>query len=175
VRVLGNVVHDNGIGTVHQHQGIYFQGRDGVIERNIVYGQPNGFGIQLRAGADRVLVASNTAVGNSLSGIVVENTATRVTVVNNISAYNGGSAINGYDSGEGSVLPGNVAHHNLGFGNESGDFVNADRPVIDFSGDSNVVANPRFVDRDAHDFHLRLGSPARDTGDRRYSRNIGAY
>ena len=115
VKVLGNVVHDNGVGTAHQHQGIYFQGKDGVIARNVVYGQPNGFGIQVRAGARRVLVANNTAVGNSLSGIVVENSATRVTVVNNISAFNGGWAVYGYDSGEGPVLPGNVAHHNLGY------------------------------------------------------------
>jgi hypothetical protein len=175
VKVLGNVVHDNGLGTAHQHQGIYFQGKDGVIARNVVYGQPNGFGIQVRAGAKRVLVANNTAVGNSLSGIVVENSATRVTVVNNISAFNGGWAVYGYDSGEGPVLPGNVAHHNLGYENGSGGFSNGGRPVIDFSADRNVVANPKFVDRDVHDYHLRPNSPARDKGDPRYQPNLGAY
>jgi hypothetical protein len=175
VRVLGNVVHGNGTGTAHQHQGIYFQGKDGVIARNVVYGQPNGFGIQVRAGADGVLVANNTAVGNSLSGIVVENTATRVTVVNNISAFNGGWAVYGYDSGDGPVLPGNVAHHNLSYANESGDFANGDRPVIDFSLDRNVVANPMFVDMAAHDFHVRPNSPARRKGDPRYRLSIGAY
>ena len=175
VNVIGNVVHDNGTGTAHQHQGIYFQGRDGVIARNVVYAQQNGFGIQVRAGADSVLVVNNTAVGNSLSGIVVENTATRVTVVNNISAFNGGWAVYGYDSGDGAVLPDNVAHHNLGYANGSGEFANGDRPVIDFSMDRNIVADPRFVDRVAHDFHLRPNNPARGKGDPRYRRNIGAY
>jgi hypothetical protein len=174
VKVLGNVVHDNGDGS-QQHQGIYFQGKEGEIARNVVYGQPDGFGIQVRAGADRVLVANNTSVGNSLSGIVVENTAARVTVVNNISAFNGGWAVRGYDSGDGPTLPGNVAHHNLGFGNSSGEFANSGRAVIDFSRGENVVADPAFVDRAGHDFHLRPSSPARGRGDARYGENLGAY
>jgi parallel beta-helix repeat protein len=174
VSVLRNVVHDNGDGS-EQHQGIYFQGKDGVIARNVVYGQPNGFGIQVRAGANGVLVANNTAVDNSLSGIVVENTAARVTVVNNIAAFNGGYAIDGYDSGDGPVLPGNVAHHNLGYSNAGGEFMNGDRTVIDFSADRNVVADPRFVDREAHNFRLRPSSPARGKGDPRYQTDIGAY
>jgi Right handed beta helix region/Protein of unknown function (DUF1565) len=173
VEVLRNVVHDNGIGTEHQHQGIYFQGTDGVIAGNVVYGQPNGFGIQVRAGADRVRVVGNTTVGNLLSGIVVENTAARVTVVNNISAFNGGWAIRGYDSGDGPVLPGNVARNNLGFRNEDGEFANSGRPVIDFG--ENVIADPKFVDRAAHDFRLRPNSPARGKGDSRYGEHIGAY
>jgi hypothetical protein len=172
VKVLRNIVHDNGIGTAHQHQGIYFQGKDGLIAQNVVYRQPNGFGIQLRAGADRVRVVGNTTVGNLLSGIVVENTAARVSVVNNISAFNGGWAIRGYDSGDGPVLPGNIAHDNLGFGNKSGEFANSGRLVIDF-GD-NLVADPKFVNAAAHDFRLLPDSPARGRGDRRYGTDIGA-
>ena len=168
VRVVGNVVHGNGLGTAHQHQGIYFQGRDGVIERNVVYDQPNGFGIQVRAGADGVLVANNTVVGNSLSGIVVENTARDVVVVNNVAAFNGGWAVRGYDSGDGPVLPGNVAHDNLGFENRSGEFANSDRAVISF-GEDNVVADPQFLDEETHDYRLRAPSPARRGGDIRYS------
>ena len=121
-----------------------------------------------------MLVVNNTAVGNSLSGIVVENTASRVTVVNNISAFNGGWAVRGYDSGDGPVLPGNVAHNNLGFGNQSGDFANSERPVIDFRNE-NIVADPKFRDRDAHDFRLSPDSPARGRGDTRYQATIGAY
>jgi hypothetical protein len=118
-------------------------------------------------------VVGNTTVGNLLSGIVVENTAARVTVVNNISAFNGGWAVRGYDSGDGPVLPGNVASNNLGFRNESGEFANSGRPVIDFG--RNIVADPRFIDRAAHDFRLGPNSPAHGTGDPRYGKDIGAY
>jgi Right handed beta helix region len=166
VMVTGNVVRDNGDGT-EQHHGIYYQGRSGVIANNVVYGHLNGFGIQLRAGAADVLVANNTAVHNSLSGIVVENTATDVLVVNNVSAFNGGWAVRGYDSGDGPVLPGNAAHHNLGFGNMSGEFGNSGREVVKFS--ANRVADPRFVDLDEHDLHLREGSPAKGGGLTRFA------
>ena len=161
VRVTGNVVRDNGDGS-EQHHGIYYQGRDGVIADNVVYGHLNGFGIQVRAGAADVLVTNNTAVDNSLSGIVVENTATGVLVVNNVSAFNGGWAVRGYDSGEGPVLPGNVAQHNLGFRNMSGEFGNSGREVMRFS--ANRVADPRFVDLDDHDLRLLEDSPARVGG-----------
>jgi hypothetical protein len=165
VTVTGNVVRENGDGS-DQHQGIYYQGRDGVISNNVVYGHLNGFGIQLRAGAADVLVANNTTVDNSLSGIVVENTSTNVLVVNNVSAFNGGWAVRGYDAG-GPVLPGNVARHNLGFRNMSGEFGNSGRVVVRYS--ANRVADPRFVDADDHDLRLLEDSPARFGGLRRYA------
>ena len=120
MQLIGNIVHDNGDGS-RQHQGIYFQGQDGLVANNIVYHQPNGFGIQVRGNfpdrdtvvetpAHNVIVANNTVVDNSLSGIVVENSASQVLVVNNISAFNGSFGVRGYDNGSGEVLPGNVAH-----------------------------------------------------------------
>ncbi len=48
VQLLGNRVHDNGDGS-RQHQGIYFQGQNGLIANNLVYHQPDGFGIQVGA------------------------------------------------------------------------------------------------------------------------------
>ncbi|HEV8602247.1 MAG TPA: right-handed parallel beta-helix repeat-containing protein, partial [Gaiellaceae bacterium] len=36
VQLLGNRVHDNGDGS-RQHQGIYFQGQDGLLANNLVY------------------------------------------------------------------------------------------------------------------------------------------
>src|SRR5262245_39092388 len=47
VQVIGNSVHDNGDGS-RQHQGIYFQGQDGLIANNVVFHQTNGFAIQVR-------------------------------------------------------------------------------------------------------------------------------
>ena len=68
VHLIGNKVHDNGFGTEHQHQGLYFQGQDGLISNNIVYDQPNGFGIQVRGedtsiNTNNVIVTQNTSVG----------------------------------------------------------------------------------------------------------------
>jgi len=169
VQLLGNRVHDNGDGS-RQHQGIYFQGQDGLLANNLVYHQPDGFGIQVRGNypdpntilpipAHNVIVTNNTVVDNSLSGIMVENNASQVIVVNNISAFNGSHGVLGYDDDAGVVLPGNLAHHNLAWGNGSGSFGNSGRPVIDFSG-GNLVANPRFADTRRRNYRLRAGSPA---------------
>jgi Disaggregatase related/Protein of unknown function (DUF1565) len=163
VHVLRNSIHDNGTGTAHQHQGLYVQGQDALVANNLVYSQPHGFGIQVRGedtavAANRVMVVDNTSVGNQLAGIVVENTATNTTVVNNVSAFNGTVGIYGYYCC-GSSLPGNVAYGNLLYGNADGP--TGGGSVIDFSKD-NILADPKFVNRVGLDFHLGSGSAAID-------------
>ncbi len=82
------------------------------LANNVVFHQPDGFGIQVRGNfADRdtvvetpahnVIVTNNTVVDNSLSGIMVENNASQVLVVNNISVFNGSYGVRGYDNGSG--------------------------------------------------------------------------
>jgi hypothetical protein len=177
VQLIGNSVHDNGDGS-QQHQGIYFQGQNGVIANNLVYHQTNGFGIQVRGNypdpdtivpipARNDIVTENTVVDNSLSGIMVENNATLTTVTNNVSAYNGSYGVRGYYNGSGESLPGNVGYDNLAWGNGSGTFGNTSGLVIDFSG-GNLVNDPRFADPGARDFHLLDGSAAVDTGNALY-------
>jgi hypothetical protein len=174
VELVGNVVHDNGDGS-QQHQGIYFQGQDGLVANNVVYHQTNGFGIQVRGNypdpnsqvetpAHNVVVTNNTVVDNSLSGIMVENNAAETLVVNNIVAFNGSYGIRGFYNGSGGVLPGNVAHHNLAWGNLAGSFGNSGQAVIDFSG-GNLVADPRFVDAEGRNYDLLSDSPALGRGE----------
>jgi hypothetical protein len=165
VQVIGNAVHGNGIGTAHQHQGVYVLGQNALVANNRVYDQPHGFGIQVRGEdpaqpASNVVVASNTTVANALAGIVVENTARNITIVNNVSAFNGTRGIYGYYCC-GTILAGNVAYNNLLFGNGSGSTGNSSGIVIDFSS-GNLGGDPHFANRSAGDFHLESGSAAID-------------
>jgi hypothetical protein len=170
VQLLGNLVHDSGDGST-QHQGIYFQGQNGLIANNVVYRTPNGFGIQVRGNypdpdtvvempVRNVIVANNTVVGSSLSGIVVENTGTDITVVNNISAYNGSYGIRGYYNGSGAILPGNRAFNNLAYGN-GGQYGNTSGTIIDFAT-NNWEFDPGFQARQTGNFRLSSKSRARD-------------
>jgi uncharacterized iron-regulated membrane protein len=130
-----------------------------------VYDQSNGFGIQVRGedteiAANNVIVAENTSVGNSLAGFVVENTASNIKLINNVSAFNGTYGIHGYYCC-GPILPGNVGYNNVLYGNASGATRNTTGVIVDFSG-GNVLADPRFRNRSAADFRLQAGSPAID-------------
>jgi hypothetical protein len=178
VQLIGNSVHDSGDGS-QQHQGLYFQGQNGLIANNLVYHQLNGFGIQVRGNypdpdttveipARNVIVTANTVVDNSLSGIMVENNATLTTVINNVTASNGSYGVRGYNNGSGQILPGNVAYSNVAFGNRSGQYGNSSGNIIDFSL-GNLTGDPLFVDGPAHNYHVRTGSPAIDAGRAAYS------
>jgi parallel beta-helix repeat protein len=174
IHVLANLVHDNNE-QGRQHQGIYYEASNGLVANNVVYGHAHGFGIQLRTdartGPESVIVTNNTVTGNSLGGIVVEHTASRITIVNNIAAFNGGTGIRGYfgeeDHPDDPAGTGNVVHDNLVFGN--GGYGNLLSDVIT-SGPSvgaailrfgrNVVADPRFAGAARRNFRLRPGSPA---------------
>jgi parallel beta-helix repeat protein len=174
IHVLANVVHDNNE-RGRQHHGIYYEASNGLVANNVVFGHAHGFGIQLRTdartGPQNVVVTNNTVTGNSLGGIVVEHTAARITIVNNVAAFNGGTGIRGYfsdgDHPDDPAGTGNVVHDNLVFGN--GGYGNLLSDVIT-SGPSagaailrfgrNFVADPRFAGAARRNFRLRRGSPA---------------
>jgi Right handed beta helix region len=145
---------------------------DSVIANNVVYHQTNGFGIQVRSdaasGPDNVIVANNTISSVSMAGIVLEHTANNAKIINNVSAFNGGSGILGYFSTEDHPLDpvgtGNVAYNNLVYGNTRNlysDPTPIGATILHFPG-PDVVADPRFGDPLAADFHLRDQSPAID-------------
>ena len=174
IQVLANVVHDNNE-PGRQHQGIYFEASNGLIANNVVYGQSLGFGIQVRtdarAGPESVIVTNNTVTANRMGGIVVEHTAARITVVNNIAAFNQGTGIRGYFSdddhpndraGAGNVVHDNLVYGNGGYGNLHSDAIttgpSAGAAILQFR--RNFVADPRFAAAARRNFRLRRGSPA---------------
>jgi parallel beta-helix repeat protein len=174
IQVLANVVHDNNE-PARQHHGIYYQASNGLIANNVVYGQTNGFGIQLRtdarSGPSNVIVTNNTVTDNSLGGVVVEHTASRIRVVNNIAAFNKGSGVRGYFSdgdhpddpaGTGNVVLHNLVFANAGYGNVHSDEItsgpSAGASILRFG--RNFVADPRFVAAARRNFKLRRGSSA---------------
>jgi hypothetical protein len=160
--IANRIYQNNGL---NQHQGIYYEGRDGVIARNVVYGHTNGFGIQVKSGADRVLVAENTTADNQLSGILVMDTASNVTVVNNISAFNKGYGIRGL--GDPMATPAGTAFHNLVYGNGSGAVANSSSGILSLGAQMPSV-DPLFADRASRDYRVGSSSTARDAADGRY-------
>lgn len=183
IQVLANVVHDNNEpGT--QHQGIYYEASNGLIANNVVYGQSLGFGIQVRTdapvGPESVIVTNNTVTGNRMGGIVVEHTAARIRVVNNIVAFNHGSGIRGYfgaddhpndRAGTGNVVHDNLVFGNGGYGNLHSDAItsgpSAGATILQFG--RNFVGDPRFVAAARRNFRLRRGSPALGRARARYA------
>jgi Periplasmic copper-binding protein (NosD) len=165
VDLIGNRVYENN--GLNQHQGIYYEGHDGVIASNLVYGQKAGYGIQLKSGAKRVVVAENTTVDNSHSGIVVADTASNVTVVNNISAFNGDYGIRGFADSPGTAVGTNSSFNNLLYGNAVGAEANQYAGIITF-GTERPPADPLFVDRTTRNYRLQAGSPAIDNANPSY-------
>lgn len=157
---IGNTVYENN--GANQHQGIYHEGDNSIIARNVVYGQTNGFGIQVRSDSgfvDGVTVAQNTTADNSLSGIVILDTASNTRVVNNISAYND-YGIRGYDDAGGSANMGNTASNNLLYGNRAGGCVSQKAGII-ACGTQLPAADPKFVNHTGRDYRLITTDPNR--------------
>ncbi len=173
VHIIGNRFHHWGDNS-EQRQGLYHQGQNGLIMNNIVHNLPQGFGIQVRGddGSNRAvgtIVTNNTCVEIGLSGIVVEDTAYNVRVVNNISAFNTQSGVYGYN--QFSLNPGslNRAFKNVVFNNgNSAQMSNSSGTVIDFSNGAgtwvgpgdNATGDPRFESRLTNNYRPTAGSSA---------------
>jgi len=159
--ITSNIIYKN------KRSGINAESATGTIQNNLVYdNQRSG----IRCLPMPVAIVNNTIVGNGWSGILVEDPSAIATIKNNILTHNidGGirTAGQGYD-------------HNLLFANgETGEcdpgFLWCVKPQFGGYGDEksylkkkNLIADPLFVDRAGHDYHLQGVSPAIDAGDRK--------
>ena len=158
VYVLGNWIHHNGKGVIHQSHGIYLQGDDHLVSTNVIHDHPEGFGIQVYDRNSGSIVVNNTVVRSGLSGIVIGGSGgvDGIRVHNNIFAFNDQWGIKHDSDCPSSTL----ADHNV-------IWANGYEPIeegcsgLDTSG-GNVFADPRFVDLDARNLHLGAGSSAID-------------
>jgi hypothetical protein len=180
VYVIGSEVRECGTGGA-QRQGIYHQGRHMLLANDVVHDIRNGFGLQLQDVCSDGFAVHNTVVDVGVQrGIYVNNNCRGMRVRGNVSAFSAQQELYGLVANGGGDPPpsSNRAFGNLAWdlsgpytGNSSG------HPILDFTdglGDyvgpgQNLVADPRFSDRAAADYHLLAGSPAIDAGRSAYS------
>jgi hypothetical protein len=158
-QILGNWIHDNGKGVIHQSHGIYLQGDDHLVANNVINDHVEGFGIQVYDKGDRAIVTGNTITGAGHSGIVVGGSGGvgGVRVHNNVLAFNNHWGI----SNDSSCPTSSVADHNVIFGNDYGPTKGCSG--LSFAG-GNRTTDPLFTSYAARNLHLLGGSPAIDYG-----------
>jgi hypothetical protein len=162
----GNVFHDIGrtgppTMNLNLDHGIYTCGKHNVITNNVFYHNNVGWGVQV-AGyktVDDLLIGNNTfAFGKSRGQIVLWQPCHNVTIQNNIFYRPArANAINFFEADLKNV----VLRRNLVFGGGLKD--DDDNGACQVS-ETITGKDPRFVDPEHGDFHLKPGSPAIDMG-----------
>ncbi len=158
LQILGNWIHDNGQGVIHQSHGIYLQGDDHLVANNVIHDHPEGFGIQVYDRNSRSILVQNTVTGAGHSGIVIGGSGgvDNIRVINNIFAFNAQWGIS-HDS---TCPTASRADHNVVFGNGSGG-LQGGCSGLDYSR-GNRTTDPLFVSYGGRNLHVDAGSPAID-------------
>ena len=166
VQIRNNYIHDNGRFTISSDpctgsstwnvdHGIYWSSTNGggnLVAEN-VFEHNRGHGIQLYPGAVDVIVVQNTFITNGNSGVYLSSSSDRITVINNIVAYNTGNQQMQILSGSGNVVMRNVVYSpNSGWNA----IENSTSSVVT----DNTFADPLFVNMGGQDYHVLSGSPA---------------
>jgi parallel beta-helix repeat protein len=172
-RIEANVVHDCGrLPSTNLDHGIYVLKSDGAtITLNTFYGNAD-WGVHLYPNSNGTEVTRNIIDGNgkgvtfsgtdgeaSRGNVVEHNLITNSTLQDNIMSYWGGAGI--WLGGD----LGNVARDNCVWGGKT-DGGGINTHFGGFTSQDNVVADPQYVDREHHDYHLSPSSPCLQlTGD----------
>ncbi len=162
-------IHDCGkLPSSNQDHAIYLSAsNDVVIRGNVIYGNVDR-GIQLYPDAQHTTVTGNVIDGNgegvifsgaggvaSSDNVVANNVITYSQIRSNVESW--------YPSGN-PIGTGNVVTGNCVYGRDGGADI-ADSAA--YTATANVVGEPRYVDRAAHDYRLQADSPCAGTlGDR---------
>jgi nitrous oxidase accessory protein NosD len=149
--------------TNHDH-GIYVAiARDTVIRDNVIHANADR-GVQLYPDADRTRVEHNVIDGNG-TGVLFSGdagAASSANVVRNNVITNSTDRYDVTAFWEQPIGSGNVVEHNCLWGGKLGEV----EEIKGFSLRGNLVADPRYADRDAGDFRLSHGSPCAGMGPR---------
>jgi parallel beta-helix repeat protein len=167
--IEGNTIHDCGrLPSTNLDHGIYVANSTGArISGNVMFGNAD-WGIHLYPHADGTLVTHNVIDGNgkgitfsgddsshSAGNVVEHNIISNATLQDNLMSYWGsGGTWAGADLG-------NVARSNCLWGGRNRATGGVNLTYRGFTATDNVVADPLFVDRAAHNYALRADSPCR--------------
>ena len=155
-QILGNWIHDNGKGVIHQSHGIYLQGDDHLVANNVINDHVEGFGIQVYDKGDRAIVTGNTITGAGHSGIVVGGSGG----VSNVRVRNNVLRLQQPAGGSPTTHPARrarVADHNVLFGNGYGP-IKGGCSGLDRSG-GNRTTDPLFANHGGRDLTSATGQP----------------
>lgn len=165
VEIKNNIIHSN------KRAGVNVVWAAGALSNNVIY---NNEEAGIRAGTSGpLLLANNTIVGNTMAGIVVaepEDIASQQLepmISNNIIANNGQAGIKSRGVG----YSYNLLYNNnqvQGFEPESLWYIRLQfggyEDLDSIEKNNNIIADPLFVNPAQHNYRLRPGSPAIDTG-----------